>query len=304
MTRLLRKRLVWITLLATSLTLTVVLLSCTRLRGGNSFGGTSPAPLPGTEKACLYWREVRAQPRPLVIHILAVDLRSPLVRVEALVAPDTDEDGPAEAALQKPQDLLTGLQGVVAAVNANAFGGLPDAQGKSSSNWHVGMPVDILGWACHEGRNRSAPQPGYDNFWVDSDNRAHVSAKAETEKAREAVAGFGMLMRDGTITVRQDTTLHPRTAAGTDKERQRVWLVVVDGRQKGYSEGMSCYELAQVMQALGCWEAVNLDGGGSSIMFTTNAEGRLVVANSPSGVTTRPIPTMIVVRTRQEAAPD
>lgn len=59
---------------------------------------------------------------------------------------------------------------------------------------------------------------------------------------------------------------HPRTAVGWDPEVGRIWLVVVDGRQGGYSVGMSLPELARLFEALGATEAINLDGGGSSVL--------------------------------------
>jgi exopolysaccharide biosynthesis protein len=45
-----------------------------------------------------------------------------------------------------------------------------------------------------------------------------------------------------------------------------LWLVVVDGRQGAYSTGMTLPELTGLLEALGADEAVNLDGGGSSVL--------------------------------------
>jgi exopolysaccharide biosynthesis protein len=55
-------------------------------------------------------------------------------------------------------------------------------------------------------------------------------------------------------------------------------FIVVDGRSKGYSMGVSLTEFAQMFQQLGCMEAYNLDGGGSSTMYFM---GRVV--NNPLG---------------------
>ena len=59
---------------------------------------------------------------------------------------------------------------------------------------------------------------------------------------------------------------HPRTAVGFDSDENLLWIIVVDGRQPGYSDGMTLPELAGVFEALGVEEAVNLDGGGSTVM--------------------------------------
>ena len=68
----------------------------------------------------------------------------------------------------------------------------------------------------------------------------------------------------------------PRTAVGVIDENHLVF-VVVDGRQSGYSEGVTLTELADIMIDLGATTAYNLDGGGSSTMYF-NGE----VVNSPS----------------------
>ena len=73
---------------------------------------------------------------------------------------------------------------------------------------------------------------------------------------------------------------HPRTAVGVSTEDERLWLIVVDGRQGDYSMGMTLPELAGLMEALGIEEALNLDGGGSSVML---AKGRTV--SRPSDAT-------------------
>lgn len=58
----------------------------------------------------------------------------------------------------------------------------------------------------------------------------------------------------------------PRTAVGALGQGHYVF-VVVDGREEGYSRGVTMTELAQIMVDLGCQVAYNLDGGGSSTMY-------------------------------------
>jgi exopolysaccharide biosynthesis protein len=59
---------------------------------------------------------------------------------------------------------------------------------------------------------------------------------------------------------------HPRTAVGFDAVGRRLWFVVLEGRREGFSEGMSLPELAGLFRALKAFDAINLDGGGSSVM--------------------------------------
>lgn len=63
------------------------------------------------------------------------------------------------------------------------------------------------------------------------------------------------------------TQRHPRTAIGTDK-RGNVYLIVVDGRSAGNAEGVTITELTKVCAWLGLRDAINLDGGASSSMWT------------------------------------
>ena len=63
------------------------------------------------------------------------------------------------------------------------------------------------------------------------------------------------------------TQRHPRTAIGTDK-KGNVYLVVVDGRSAGNAEGVTISELTKICAWLGMRDAINLDGGGSSTMWT------------------------------------
>ncbi|MDW4571394.1 phosphodiester glycosidase family protein [Microbacterium sp. M3] len=68
----------------------------------------------------------------------------------------------------------------------------------------------------------------------------------------------------------------PRTAVGVIDENHLVF-VVVDGRQSGYSAGVTLTELADIMVDLGATTAYNLDGGGSSTMYFNGD-----VVNQPS----------------------
>jgi hypothetical protein len=82
--------------------------------------------------------------------------------------------------------------------------------------------------------------------------------------------------------------LHPRTALGWND--RYFYLVVVDGRQRKLSNGMKLRELADYMISLGCQEAVNLDGGGSSTLWYNGA-----VLNSPSDGWEREVANALVV---------
>lgn len=74
---------------------------------------------------------------------------------------------------------------------------------------------------------------------------------------------------------------HPRTMVGM-KPGNILLLVVADGRHIGNAAGLTCEEMAQVMLALGCRDAVSMDGGGSSLMYG-RGEPQKGILNYPSG---------------------
>ena len=112
---------------------------------------------------------------------------------------------------------------------------------------------------------------------------------------RETVGGRGVLLIDSVVGADVDKEgnagfqgLNPRTAAGIARvgTSQRLLLAVIDGRQPGYSVGMTLRQTAELLQSLGAQRAINLDGGGSSAMIVRdNATGALRVRNKPSDPT-------------------
>ena len=73
------------------------------------------------------------------------------------------------------------------------------------------------------------------------------------------------------------TALNPRTAVGYDATGTKLVLLVVDGRSSA-SQGCVSKVLADIMREVGCTEAMNFDGGGSSALYTKV----LGVRNDPS----------------------
>lgn len=103
------------------------------------------------------------------------------------------------------------------------------------------------------------------------------------------------LVKDGKIDTRNSNvfshsnSLNPRTMIGQLKDKTFV-LVVADGRSTK-SKGLTANQQAEVMLSLGCINAVNLDGGGSSQMIVNNK-----IVNTPSDGFERSIGSSIFVR--------
>ncbi|MBQ7688186.1 MAG: phosphodiester glycosidase family protein [Clostridia bacterium] len=101
----------------------------------------------------------------------------------------------------------------------------------------------------------------------------------------QAAAGLQMLVKDGAICDFAPLepfgfVRHPRTAAGVTKDG-RILLLVVDGRIPAYSNGATLTDLAKLLLARGADRAVNLDGGGSSIVYTKK-NGEFLLRSNPA----------------------
>lgn len=91
----------------------------------------------------------------------------------------------------------------------------------------------------------------------------------------------GRLLTDGELTY-EDESAAPRSAIGI-KADGTIIFYTIDGRQQGYSYGVRKETLARRLLELGCVDAVNLDGGGSTTLGGTLPEtDEFVILNSPS----------------------
>jgi len=128
------------------------------------------------------------------------------------------------------------------------------------------------------------------------------------KRVNQLVGGLPRLIRDGDLSIdwktekiRESfsTKRHPRTAVGFTKDKQKVYLFVVDGRQPGFSIGMTLPELAIYMLEWGIYQGVNLDGGGSTTMVV---QGEMV--NRPSDATgERPVANALMVVNTETTSP-
>lgn len=96
-------------------------------------------------------------------------------------------------------------------------------------------------------------------------------------------------------------SLNPRTAVGATRDGHHLLLVTVDGRE-AISRGVTLTDMARILQRYGAWNAINLDGGGS----TTMSVGGLTVSSPEGGGAERPVADMLLVysdRAFQSVAP-
>jgi hypothetical protein len=225
-----------------------------------------------------YTRQARSIPRPLMVHAVKVDLSAPGIAV--VVTPGDASKG-MEVLAATTSEFVTEF-GVQVAINGSFFEPFY-SQGYTDYYPQSGDPVDVRGLAISDGVMYSADEASYAKLCL-AGAYAQITAASCPSDTAQALAGDHMIVEGGE---RGDLgppgypdALHPRTAVAVDAEGKSLWLIVVDGRQDGYSEGVSLAELADIAIELGVDTALNLDGGGSSALVITGAWGPRAL-NSP-----------------------
>jgi exopolysaccharide biosynthesis protein len=123
------------------------------------------------------------------------------------------------------------------------------------------------------------------------------------KKMKTAVGGGPVLLSDGEIKITNNeerkfagkaiNDKHPRTAMGYTKDNKLI-ILVVQGRFPGVAEGATLTQEAQILEDLGCYEALNLDGGGSSCMLVN---GKETIKPSDKAGVQRAVPAVFIITT-------
>lgn len=101
----------------------------------------------------------------------------------------------------------------------------------------------------------------------------------------QAVGGSERLVSNGSAISFGDANRHPRTAIGYSQDSKTLYIISVDGRQNGWSLGMTLDEIAYYMKSRwNIYQGLNLDGGGSTTMVVGG-----VIKNRFSDPTERPV---------------
>lgn len=124
---------------------------------------------------------------------------------------------------------------------------------------------------------------------------------ADLENADECIGIYYSLVENGR-NVTSGTAANPRTALGI-KEDGSIMLFELDGRQASVSKGLGLYDLADAMIELGCETAVNLDGGGSSVIYVRQPgkDADAVIQSSPSSGSERKVANGILLVYKENA---
>ena len=119
-------------------------------------------------------------------------------------------------------------------------------------------------------------------------------------KMKTAIGGGPVLVQNGQIKITNEEELkfmgkaindkHPRTCMGYTKDGYLI-IIVIQGRFPGIAEGATLEQEAKLLIALGCVEALNLDGGGSSCMLVNGKE--TIKPSDKEGE--RPVPAVFII---------
>lgn len=226
------------------------------------------------------------EPRTVRIHVLSVDL-SPETTRPAVVLAEKPPRQDRNAVRTDPRSLARHPE-LAAFVNTNPW-----------TPWAPTYPtnVQIIGLAATGGEITSSHHGV--SLWFDTAGTAYMGEPCPDADIAEGAGGFAQIIKDAQVIIGPDQSLAPRTAIGIDQTGLQMCFVVADGRQGDYSQGMTVYEMAVFMRnELGCFDAANMDGGGSSVLAIVDAQGQIRILNSPPGPSgyLRPLPTILTIR--------
>lgn len=229
------------------------------------------------------------EPGPMTGAVARIELTDPRVSLQVAVADerDPDGDGPCIGQLDTPSQVAK-KRDFALTLNASFFGApqldLPSGRKARYVTGNCGTPS---GFHVHQGKVMSQPKgPGFRTvFTVDEKGRPDILDNVQTlpPGTREAVSGNVLVLKNGEVVKHaKDTARHPRSVVGLSRDRKVMFLVAIDGRQST-SNGATYAELGELLFRLGAWDALNLDGGGSTAFVVkdpyTGAHGLL---NKPS----------------------
>lgn len=225
----------------------------------------------------------RSKPRPEIIHLAIIDPKAPGIRF--VVTPSNgDPNGPLpgdpnlETTRQTTLQFIT-RQHAQLGINGSFFTFVKhtldtDDVSLVVSDGHVVAPLDPhRPWVLN----------------ITPGNHVQIRKVTASEvgkpgtRLHDAIAGSDLLVEQGKVVAPTGSKFYdghpPRTAVAVTRQG-RLLLMTVDGRQPGFSEGMSLQEVARFLVAHGAVEALNFDGGGSTTMAIADPHPRII--NFPS----------------------
>ena len=236
-----------------------------------------------------------AMPDLQVVYTMRIDLTDPDIRFYA--SPRT-----AKGTLQDEYNYVAGTyvtagyktsnflrnHGLQVAINANNFHdpGTPDTESPDYGEAQ-GTPFVVDGVLISQGVTVNVQNEGKEvaTFLFTTNNQVTFIPTnwpaQSTAGAYTAVTGLYTILANG-VNVGYDYVsdqgtfphgVNPRTAFGLSKDRHYLYLMTIDGRQAGYSDGDLDWEAAAWLLLAGAWDGANMDGGGSTCLVMEDSTG-------------------------------
>lgn len=230
-----------------------------------------------------YERQVLNTPRPLMLHIVTVDLDE--ARATVWVTPGNPTADRTEITARTTTEFLREFNSTLA-INANFF--FPF---RENTPWDYypqsGDRANAVGLAIAEGKTYSSPEKRWPALCFSDRSQAQIRSDGTCPAdTLNAVAGSAILVTNGQpVKLPRNTPnndgLYSRTALGIDVTGTKIWIVAIDDKQAFYSEGVTLKELTDLFLKLGVDAAINLDGGGSTTLAISDGQKGAIVLNSP-----------------------
>jgi Phosphodiester glycosidase len=222
-----------------------------------------------------YLRDVRTDPRPLVIHRIDIDLR--IAHPQFVISHGDGRDSSAHAIR-----VTTFLHDERCQIAIN--GGFYEL---GEHRWtgsfvRAGELVKLVGLAADKGMVYSPARYGFGTLYLSA--AGVPSLTAPVGPIYDAISGSEMVVRNGKLSTRNQDEISARTAVGLNATRDRMVIVVIDGKQPGYSEGVTLLELGEILKSFGIFDGLCFDGGGSSTLAVQDKQGQPELLNSPTNL--------------------
>lgn len=215
------------------------------------------------------WQAASSSPRLQQVRAVRVDLREP--GVGFLVTPSNGKL-PKDVGARTTTEFLTEFR-CQAAINGSVFDTYAQQRG---------APMDVLGLSLSRGHLYSRPNR-WDALLISASNQAWIArSPVDIRGAYNGLSGYHAVLVNGSNRGSM-ADRHPRSAAGISRDGRYLLLMVIDGRQPGWSEGATTAETAEWLRKLGAYNALNLDGGGSATLVIEGPDGQPETLNRPSG---------------------
>jgi exopolysaccharide biosynthesis protein len=210
-------------------------------------------------------------PRLMVGYAVKIDLKTDGVSFLATPKANDPTKPKAETLGLKTSTFLDKYQCQVA-INAAPYGPIHP---------HENDTQDISGLHVSRGQMVSEAWKDYPALLISKSNKTWIQDPPyDLKEVENAVGGFQIVLKDS-LALEGKTDLHPRTGAGISADGKTMIWLVIDGRQKDYSDGATTKDVGEWLKSLGCASGINLDGGGTTTLVVSDPDGKPKVMNRP-----------------------